>query len=60
MIEEGEDECKLDCDELKVIDNTKSCSSDDDEEEDYEASEENKRTERVQSRLRKLIQCMQE
>ncbi len=52
--EAGEDDCELDCDELKVIDNPKSCSSDTDED------GENERTERVSSRLRKLIQCMQE
>ena len=52
--EEGEDECELDCDELKVVDNPKSCSSGTDED------GENERTERIASRLRKLIQCMQE
>ena len=52
--EEGEDDCEIECEELKVIDNPKSCSSDNDED------GENERTERIASRLRKLIQCMQE
>ena len=51
--EEGDDVCDLDCDTLKVIDNPKSCSRDNDE-------EERERTERISSRIRKLIQCMQE
>ena len=51
--EEGEDVCDLDCDTLKVIDNPKSCSRDNEE-------EESERTERISSRIRKLIQCMQE
>ena len=51
--EEGNDVCELDCDTLKVIDNLRSCSRDNDE-------EESERTERISSRIRKLIQCMQE
>jgi len=52
--EAGEDDCAIECEALKVIDNPKSCSSDNDE------GGENERTERIASRLRKLIQCMQE
>jgi len=60
--EEGDDNCEIECEALKVIDNPKSCSNDEEEEYD-EASEENgekKKTERVQSRLGELIQCMQQ
>ena len=54
---EGDDVCDLDCDTLKVIDNPKSCSSNND---DADEEGENEKTERIASRLRKLIQCMQE
>ena len=47
--EEGEDECEIECEELKVIDNANSCANDS-----------NERRERIASRIRKLIQCMQE
>ena len=47
--EDVEDECGIECEELKVIDNANSCASD-----------KNERKERFSSRLRKLIQCMQE
>ena len=46
---EGEDDCEIECEELKVIDNANSCASDN-----------NERRERIASRIRKLIQCMQE
>lgn len=46
---EGEDGCEIDCEDLKVIDNANSCASDN-----------NERRERIASRIRKLIQCMQE
>jgi len=49
---EGEDVCELDCDNLNVIDNPKSCFSDEDEE--------SRGAERIGARIRKLIQCMQE
>ncbi len=49
---EGEDVCELDCDNLNVIDNPKSCSNDEDEE--------SRGAERIGARIRKLIQCMQE
>ena len=44
--EAGEDDCEIECEELTVIDNPNSCSSE--------------KSERGFSRLRKLIQCMQE
>ena len=44
--EEGEDDCDIECEEIKVIDNVNSCASD------------NKGN--VHSRLRKLIECLQE
>ena len=47
--EEGEGDCEIECEELKVIDNANSCASDN-----------NERKERIASRIRKLIQCMQE
>ena len=55
--EAGEDVCDLDCDTLKVIDNPKSCSSNSDDDDEKARV---RRTERISSRLRKLIQCMQE
>ena len=44
--EEGEDDCDIECEEIKVIDTVNSCASD------------NKGN--VHSRLRKLIECLQE
>ena len=61
--EEVDGDCEIECEELRVIDNPKSCSSDDDEDEYGEASEENEENKKLRgflSRIRKLIQCMQE
>lgn len=45
-------DCEIECEALKVIDNPRSCSG--------VKNEKNERNERASSRLRKLIQCMQE
>ena len=44
--EEAEDDCEIECEEVKVIDNANSCASDD--------------KGKSRSRLRKLMECMQE
>ena len=47
--DEEADDCEIECEALKVIDNPRSC-----------AGVKNEKNERVSSRLKKLIQCMQE